>query len=261
MTPHHKATLTLILLLGGLLVLDGFYRVPWWLYLLPLFAFLLLAVIGSSRIDSGYHLPTLCHGSRDENRISLSFDDGPDPEVTPKVLDLLKEKGIRASFFVIGRKVQAHPELVERIHREGHFLGNHSWHHGFFFDLLPTRKLVEELDHTSRAIERITGSYPLAFRPPYGVTNPMLKRAVDRLGMLAVGWDVRSMDTTLSADRSAQRVMERLRPGSLLLFHDSDEKVVGILSQVLDRIAQKGYRWVSLEELLERDLRDDASLA
>ncbi len=263
MTPHHWATLSFVVLLGTLFIVDLSYMVPWWGYGILLLLFGFLVVMGSARIDSGYHVPAYCHGPRNSDMVSLSFDDGPDPEVTPKVLDLLRERGVRASFFLIGEKVEAHPDVVARINREGQFLGGHSWDHSYVFDLYPTRWVLRGIRRCGERIASITGHYPRAFRPPYGVTNPMIRRAVDRSDSIVVGWDIRSFDTSLNARQSVQRVLKRVRGGSLILLHDTDENVVRILPELLKGIEDKGYRPVPLEELLQMDLSYvyDASLA
>lgn len=254
MTPHRWAITILLIGLGSLFLLEGRMDVPIWAYISLIVAFLAVAIYGSSKVDSGYHLKVLTHGPRDRNEVALSFDDGPDPTVTPQVLDILSERGIRAVFFLIGEKVNAHPELVERMHREGHFIGNHSWSHAFFFDLLPTRAMVREIERTSKAIRSITGEPVRSFRPPYGVTNPMLRKAVKRSGLIPVGWDVGSMDSVKRGDKVFRRVLGKTRPGSILLFHDNDEKLVRILPEVLDRLEEKGFSFQSPDQLLQKEL-------
>ncbi len=261
MTPHRWTTMLLLAVLSLLLALDLAYEVPWWSYLLPLLVYLGITVIGSTYIDSGHHMEVHCHGARDRKQVGLSFDDGPHPEITPQVLDILQKRGVKAAFFLIGERVEAHPELVERIHREGHLIGNHSWGHGFFFDLLPVKRMTRELTRTSELIASITGVYPTAFRPPYGVTNPMLRKAVERSDAIPVGWDVRSFDTSKSEEASVERVLERVRPGSIILLHDTHQKVLGVLPRLLDGLQEEGHACVRIDQLLQKDFQDEVSAA
>lgn len=259
MTLHRWATVTLLAVLSILIVLDFSYALPWWGYAIPFLIYGTMATVGSAWVSSGYHMKTLCHGSRREKKVGLSFDDGPHPEVTPQVLEILNERGIKAAFFLIGEQVIAYPELVERIYREGHLIGNHSWSHAFIFDLFPSKRMAIELTRTSEHIASLTGYYPLAFRPPYGVTNPMLRKAVERVGLVPIGWDVRSFDTSKNEKRSLKRVLGRIRSGSLILLHDTDQKMVRILPRLLDGMEEKGYECVRPDRLLQKDLQHEVS--
>lgn len=252
MTPHGWSTTFFLVLLGGLFLTDLWWvGVPLWTYFLLLAIYLFVAVQGSIRIGSGYHLKALCHGSRDKAKVHLSFDDGPDPLVTPQVLDLLKENGVKASFFLIGKKVEAHPELVKRIREEGHMLGNHSWSHSFFFDLYSSTRMYRELEDASLAIERVTGERPYCFRPPYGVSNPMLRKAVKRSGLRVIGWDLRTFDTSRTPGKVMERVERKLRPGSIVLLHDTHPDLVRILPGILALLSEKGLEPADPHELLQ----------
>lgn len=252
MTPHGRTTIGFLSAAVLLLLLDLLrYPIPIWSYLLLGAVYLTIAAIGSARIDSNYHIPAVCNGPRDRDRIALSFDDGPDPRVTPALLDLLKERDIKASFFLIGKKVKEEPELVERIHREGHHIGNHSWSHSYFFDLFSAKKMARELEDCSEAIRSITGTRPSSFRPPYGVTNPMLRKAVQRSGLRTIGWDVRSLDVNSSEGKCRERILKKVRPGSVILLHDTEEMILKLLPGLIDTLTERGYELRPLEEVLQ----------
>ena len=141
-----------------------------------------LLVRGSASVRASWYLRMRCRARRAGRRVALTFDDGPDPQRTPAVLDLLARQGVRATFFVVGARAEAHPELVRRMATEGHVVGNHSYTHSWRFPLRSLGRTMEELCRTGEVLHRITGRQPRLFRPPFGVTNPTIAQAVRRLG-------------------------------------------------------------------------------
>lgn len=157
----------------------------------------------------------------DEQRILLTFDDGPDPEVTPRVLDVLERHGHRAIFFIIGSKAEAHPDLVREIVRRGHIVGNHTYAHSPWANFLGSRHLIRDIERTDDAIEKACGVRPKLFRPPLGVSPHFLRKVVRQTGHVVVGWDVRSLDTRLEPrDVIMSRIAKGLHSGSIVLLHD-----------------------------------------
>lgn len=153
--------------------------------------------------------------------VALTLDDGPDPDVTPAVLDLLAEHGLRASFFCIAERAQAQPALLRRIVAAGHDVQNHSAHHRHHFSLLGPRALTEEVGRAQAILGEITGREPHCFRAPAGLRNPFLDPVLHRLGLHLVSWTRRGFDTR---ERDAARVLARLTRGlaarDILLLHD-----------------------------------------
>lgn len=163
---------------------------------------------------------------------ALTFDDGPDPAHTPALLDALAELDVRATFFLVGEKVAAHPALVRRIAAEGHAIGNHTYHHRYL-PLARRATVRAEIDATDRAIAAATGAVPSIVRPPWGARRPSTLRTFARLGKRVVLWDVNSFDWRGGTAREiAARVLARVRPGSIILFHEArvggDETVEAI---------------------------------
>jgi peptidoglycan/xylan/chitin deacetylase (PgdA/CDA1 family) len=191
----------------------------------PSALFLALLVDGIARPGSGILYPTVTRGSRDGRRVALSFDDGPDPEVTPAVLDALARFGARATFFSIGRSLEAHPRLARRLVAEGHELGNHSWRHSRWQNFFGADEHAREIERGDRAIAAVTGSpaTPL-YRPPVGLKSPQLARVAARRRLTLVAWSLHSRDTR-SADpkRVARRVLERIGAGDIVLMHDGHD--------------------------------------
>ncbi len=188
-------------------------------------------------------------------RVALTFDDGPDPEVTPAVLDLLAERHAKASFFCIGKKAEEHPHLVREIARQGHLVENHTYHHSPLFAFSGLARLGREIDRNQEVIETLTARPPVYFRPPAGIRSPLLEPVLARRGLHLATWSRRGFDT---ADRDAHRVSRRLLTGlsadSILLLHDGNAArtrsqrpiVLEVLPRVLDALEERGLRAVAL---------------
>jgi peptidoglycan/xylan/chitin deacetylase (PgdA/CDA1 family) len=230
---------------------DVFRQVPWWAYVTPLAVYLLLQVFGSLYLSAQFFLPVKFRASVQAGAVALTFDDGPIPQKTERVLDLLKARGVPAAFFCIGYRVKDHGGLVQRMHREGHLLGNHSYWHGKLFDLQPASAIADELRATDAAIQEAAGVVPRFFRPPYGVTNPMVAAAVKEAGHTTVGWSLRSFDTvTKDSAKLKARVTASLKAGDVILFHDYSDSMIEILPALLDHISSIGLKIVRIDELL-----------
>jgi len=177
--------------------------------------------------------------------VALTFDDGPDPRWTPRVLDLLAERGVQATFFLVGRKAEDHPDIVRRILERGHSVGLHSYAHDRLFALRGERRLREDLERGIAVLEAITGRRPRLFRPPIGHTNPAIARVVDDLDLVVVGWTISGRDGVARArvDAVAARVRRDLRDGVIVLLHDAPERgdrepaAVRALPAILDAIS------------------------
>ena len=252
MTRHRWVIATFLVLVLTTFLLDLSLDLPWFLYLIWGLGFGGIISYGSVVIGSQYHLRTLCSGPTDQRVVALTFDDGPLPETTPQILEILSRYEAKATFFCIGRRLEASPELGARIHEEGHLLANHTLNHGNDFDLLGKEKMIAELKQTNELIRKITGKTPRFFRPPYGVTNPPLAQAVGGFDFDVIGWNVRSLDTAIkNKDRIVQRIRKRLKPGAIILLHDSSPRVVGVLEEILDWLGKNDFKVVSLDRLLQ----------
>jgi peptidoglycan/xylan/chitin deacetylase (PgdA/CDA1 family) len=190
----------------------------------------------------------------DEACVGLTFDDGPSPLTTPKVLDALDAHGAKASFFAIGRKVAAHPALARSIVERGHTLGCHSFAHDRFFALRGAKTVRSDLLAARTTIEDATGVGCTLFRPPVAIYNPILAQVAKELGFTMMGHSVRGRDGRRSAD--ARSVLERLarkvKGGSIVILHDAAEHEdfvpIGVqqLDAILAMIAAKGYKPVRI---------------
>jgi peptidoglycan-N-acetylglucosamine deacetylase len=237
----------------GLLLAGFFGDVPAWLYILFVLIWILITAIGSFQIKWNYHLQSLNHNFKtSENHISITFDDGPNPIYTPKVLSLLKENNAKATFFLIGKKAEKQPDLVRQILSEGHAIGNHSYSHSKNFGFFSSENVAAELKRTNSILKEITGKELKLFRPPFGVTNPNIKKALKTTGHLSIGWSKRSFDTTsLSEKRIVKRITSNLKKGDIILLHDSSAKTVAVLEQLLLTLQPQKLQSVPVDRLLE----------
>ena len=186
--------------------------------------------------------------------VALTFDDGPDPEVTPRVLDLLDRSGARATFFCIGRRVEARPDLAAEIVRRGHRIENHTWSHpNTFACYLPPAQRREVL-RAQEAIERAAGRAPELFRPPAGFRNPFTERELFHAGLTLASWTRRGYDA-VEKDPAAilRRLLAGLSAGDVLLLHDGsaltgggNPVVLEVLPRLLDELAARSLRPVLL---------------
>lgn len=233
-------------------------------------------VWASASIRSGVYVRAFCREKTDRKVVYLTFDDGPHPPETERVLDVLRERGARATFFLIGSKVSGNEAVLRRMLEEGHALGLHTYSHAGTFPLLSFDKMLADVNEGKRAVESVAGKKISLFRPPFGVTNPTIAKVVRTLRLQTVGWDVRSFDTMFckSSEHSCkssehfckqsgyscmqseysckqsghdwyvpvvERIMKQVRPGSVILLHDRLDGASDLLALLLDSLAASGY--------------------
>lgn len=223
-------------------------------YLIPLIAFFSIEFYGAYFVNSGFHIKTICEVYTPENNVALSFDDGPIAVRTEKVLTVLKKFNVKATFFLIGNRIKGNETLLIKMNNEGHLLGNHSYSHSFFFDLMHSKQMVADLQSGNKEIQRVIGKSPLFFRPPYGVTTPGLAKACRQLKLDVIGWNVRSLDTAIKDKQQLlNRVKQRIKPGSIILFHDTVDGIDLVLEDVLNYLKEKNYNVIPLDKLIQKN--------
>ncbi len=214
---------------------------------LPVLAGASLAIHTWGVVDprSSFYLPVWWRLPVGEGQMALTFDDGPHPEVTPRVLDRLAAAGQRATFFLIGENARRQPALVRRIIAEGHALGLHSYSHSRFFCAWLPAKVTADIVRGAEVLADLTGRpAPTLFRPPVGLKNPLVAVAVRRLGLRTVTWSCRGRDTTLPPlPLMLQRLRAGLVPRAILLLHDGHEP---------ERPADRQRCLAALDDLLPR---------
>jgi peptidoglycan/xylan/chitin deacetylase (PgdA/CDA1 family) len=225
--------------------------IKWWGFAFIFLFQLAIVVYGCMNISSGYFLPVLCKARTADKVVALSFDDGPHPIFTCRILDTLKEHNVAATFFCIGKNISGNEAILQQLHTEGHTIGNHTYSHGFWFDMWGSKKMLADMQQMDEQVNRVIGSKPILFRPPYGVTNPNLKKAVTTGRYIPIGWSVRSLDTAIKdKQKLLSRITGELKPGDIILLHDSMEITAQLLPEIIEQIQKQGYRIERLDKML-----------
>lgn len=214
------------------------------------------AYVGATTPRAAWFGTLSSHGPRDSNLVALTFDDGPDDPYTVKVRDILDAHGVKGTFFIVGKALDARPDIARALLTDGHLLGNHSYRHDAVRWLDPR---YPELQAAEDAFRRNLGVCPAFFRPPHGTHTPFMARVVGDHGMRMITWDVSAADWgTNDAQLVARRVLANVRPGSIILLHDgidgsvsADRSVLlAALPLILDGLAARGLQPVTLDRLL-----------
>lgn len=225
--------------------------------------FVTRAAVGAAAAWVGYawvpHLFTpasIRRGRGTGRRIALTFDDGPDPEWTPRILDTLARRDVRATFFVVGERAARTPELARTMVRAGHELGNHSWSHRNLWFCTPSRT-VTEIDRTQDLLADLTSTRPRYFRPPWGMVNVPMFAALRRRGLECVFWSIQPEGLrAVSAKSQIQHVLSRAQPGAIVDLHDAEgtpdapARLHEALPAMIDGLRRDGYELTTVGDLL-----------
>jgi peptidoglycan/xylan/chitin deacetylase (PgdA/CDA1 family) len=197
---------------------------------------------------------TYFHGHVDQPYIAMTFDDGPSAENTPRLLDMLKQRGIKATFFLIGENAQANPNIVKRILVEGHEVGNHTWTHPQL-SKLSDDKVKSEISKTQDAISAASGYTPTILRPPYGAITPRQKEWIEKeLKLNVIIWSVDPFDWKRPGSAVVtQRILAGAAPGAIVLSHDIHKQTVDAMPATLDALISKGYKFVTVSQMIALD--------
>ncbi|MDN4072863.1 polysaccharide deacetylase family protein [Fictibacillus terranigra] len=208
---------------------------------------------------TGYYM-----GNTSKKQIALTFDDGPDNRYTPQILKILKEKGVKATFFVIGEQAKQHPEVLKQIHREGHVIGNHTWDHQNV-PQLTDQELENDVQATSEEIEKVTGAKTHLFRPPMGEINDHQVSMLNKQGYRSIIW---TADTKDWEGRPSEQIVSAVNkdaaPGVIALqhsYHASGKfETVKALPEIIDQLRAKGYKFVTVPTLIDDIDENEATL-
>lgn len=250
MSWHRHLFLVYVALVFAAFLLPSAARVPFWLALTALHV--LILAWGVFAIRSPLFGRALCENPA-VNGVALTYDDGPDEHGTPALLELLARHGVRATFFLVGERARAAPNLVRAIVEAGHELGNHSDGHSHLLNFRRLRGMRRDIAVCQDSLRAITGRAPRYYRPPVGLRNPSVHPACRELGLAVVGWQVRSLDTTSrTVEEVVRRVLVRVRPGGIVLLHDggqAPERVLAITGGLLRGLEERKLPVVGLGEL------------
>lgn len=221
-------------------------------------AVLLFFVYASYSIGFGYYVKSICTMESNEKVVAITFDDGPCNHTTPKVLEVLTRHNIEAAFFLIGKNFEQNFEIARQIEKEGHLIGIHSYGHESAFPFYSKARMVGEMNKCISLLGQLGSRYnKIYFRPPFGVTNPNIASAIKETGAVSVGWNIRSMDTTLDLGKQGERkkcidkIMKRLAPGSIILLHDRLEHSHTLLEELITSIHSAGYKIIRFDKATE----------
>lgn len=196
--------------------------------------------------------------SDDPSKIAFTFDDGPDPKYTPPLLDLLKKHNIKASFFVLGSKAEKNPELILRMHNEGHLIGLHNYVHRSNWTMFPWT-IRRELDHSASIVEEITGVRPIYYRPPWGLLNLFDFFVIKPYNIIL--WSVMAEDwkSKGGSEKVRKRLLNKIKNGDVILLHDSGDTLgadkdapmntINALHDVIKEMTAKSYTCVRIDEM------------
>ena len=246
----------------------------------PLWVPVLFGLLYVAVISWGVMTPTLgmfgdavCEVKGAAGKVALTFDDGPDPWGTREVLRILRKEKAHATFFVVGKKAEKHPDILREIVEQGHSLGMHSYGHERLYSLLPPERVRQDIERVRGIISEATGRAPVWFRPPIGQMSPRTALGVERAQVTTIGWNVRSRDglRRTTDEQCVRRITTGLREGAIVLLHDAwefdevrpDAGVMGcpagvrVLSQLIRACRDKGLEPVTIEQLLESAVERD----
>ncbi len=241
-----------LLLTGGILLLFGLISI--WLILGGILGYLAFLLIVSTNVQFNYFVNAFNRNPEvSGKKVAITFDDGP-VENTLKILEILDKYNVKASFFCIGKNIEKNPEIFKSILQKGHFVGNHSYSHTRKMGFLSTAKIVEEIQKCDEVAMKIGGVNLNSFRPPFGVINPNTKKALEITGHKVIGWNVRSYDAVLNSKRYIlNRILRKIKPGDVILLHDSNTQTVDILEQLLLFLQTNHYTTLRVDNLFKID--------
>lgn len=252
MLNFRNTNIYFVTLICILAVMDFIYFIPLPIYLAIFLIYSLIVFYGCYNVDSQFFLKVICSVKTDKKEIAISFDDGPVINYTPGILQVLKENKVKAAFFCIGERINGNEKILRQLHENGHIIGNHSYSHNFWFDLFSSEIMLDDMKQMDNKMVQVTGLKPKFFRPPYGVTNPNLRKAILKGNYIPIGWNVRSMDTVIKdKEKLFKNVSRSLRPGAIILFHDTSKATLEILPRFIQETIRNGYDIVRLDTLLK----------
>jgi len=256
MLNFRNTSLLFCLLIVGMVLLEFVIEIRWYHYLLLIFVYSLLLCYGSITVQSNFYMKVLNNGTvprtqAGAKQLAISFDDGPADQYTSGILQVLDDLKVPATFFCIGKNIAGREALLNKIITDGHIIGNHSYSHAFWFDIYSARRMKADLQQMTEAVLQATGLKPRLFRPPYGVTNPNLAKATAAHGLISIGWNIRSLDTVVkNPQKLLDKVLKSVKPGAIVLFHDTSETTFSILPSFIQSVRDRGYEIVRLDKML-----------
>jgi peptidoglycan-N-acetylglucosamine deacetylase len=250
MLNFKNTTFLFVALLLALCAGYFFYTIPFWIIIVCLLLYTIILFYGSYYIGSGFYIKAICRGNGNKREIAISFDDGPVQNYTLQIAEILKQHQTSAAFFCIGNRINGNENIIKHLQEEGHIIGNHSYSHAFWFDLYSKKQMQHDLQKMDMAVKDVIGVKPKLFRPPYGVTTPNLASAIKNGGYTTVGWSIRSYDTVIADENKLfNKLTAALKPGSVVLFHDTGKTTLAVLPKFIQHVKNNGYTITRLDKM------------
>jgi len=191
--------------------------------------------------------------------VAFTFDDGPSPVDTPRLLDILRDKKVTATFFVVGERADRNPEIVRRACLEGHLVANHTWSHPLLFCFLTPTRLLAEIERGEDSIQRICGYRPRYFRSPVGLRHPLLGPDLQNAGLEYISWRIRTWDTFgPKSEVIAGRILDKVAPGDIIMLHDylsgGAHAMLEALPHVIDQLRDRGFEFTTVGSSMSADM-------
>ena len=234
---------TIIFLIGSIafFIFQSTLFLSFWYLIIWINLFAIIQFCGAYFIGLNFHVTSINQLNISEKKVLLTFDDGPHNPNTVQVLEVLKKHNVKALFFIIGKNIQGNEAILKQLISDGHLIGNHSFSHNHWIDLWSTKKVTNDFETCQKLIEQYQPNSKL-FRPPYGVTNPNIAKAIKTLNLKSIGWNVRSYDTSIKdVEKIKQRVISQLKPGAIILLHDRLGYMPELLEMLIPAIKKNGF--------------------
>ncbi len=240
MLKFWPTTIVFVLGLITFFIFQSSFHLSVWYLIIWIKLFAIVQFCGAYFIGLNFHITSVNSLNTNEKKVLLTFDDGPHAN-TIKVLEVLKKHDVKAVFFIIGKNIQSNEAILKQIVADGHQIGNHSFSHHNWIDVWSTKKVTEDFVACQKLIEQYQPQSKL-FRPPYGVANPNIAKALKQLNLQSIGWNVRSYDTSIKdIEKIKQRVLSQLKHGAIILLHDRLDYMPELLETLIPAIKEKGY--------------------
>ena len=245
----HKINVLFLAVSVGLICLF-FFETPYFMPLLLIVGLLFFIIMSFGVLFMKFNYFLYSVNRIQNDFVLLTFDDGPDPEKTPKVLDILAKYNIKAIFFMIGNKAEQQPEMVKRVVAEGHLIGNHSYAHNNFMSLFSKKNLKSDIEKNQTVLEKLTGIKTPFFRPPIGYTNPTYAKVLKEMHLTNVGWTLRSYDSVYkNPNRLMERLLSKIASGNIVLLHDNLQVTADALDDFIVQAMSNGIKFANGETI------------
>lgn len=238
----------------GIILCLNYWNVSyfWWLMAIYFLIITLVMAVGVYYLKFNYFINSIIQNK--EEGIILTFDDGPNPSTTPQVLEILNEFNLKATFFIIGKEAEKHPDIVAKIYAEGHLIGNHSYSHSNYMTFFNSKKMIKDFEAARVIIKDIIGVSPNYFRPPLGLTSPKYTKMLDKVNYQSIGWTYRSFDTMIDDKKTLiDKTIKAIKSNnkSILLFHDTKNTTIEALPEILKYIKDNGIKVANLDKNIQ----------